>query len=110
MSSAGNQTEQAAAEAIVDLATQSIMQSETEISTTPAQAEDMMDASAEAILESDESGQGQLQISAQQLHQLSSGDYIEINGETYKVAIYMRECYCNWLHLDFQSILLELYY
>jgi len=59
--------EQDAAEAIVDLASQKL-------------------SSWTATLEADESGQRQLQVSTQQLDSLSSGDYIEINGETYKVG------------------------
>lgn len=62
--------DQAAAEAIVELSSQNIIQ----------------DATMTAVMEADETGQGQIQLSAQQLHQLSSGDFIEINGETYKVG------------------------
>ncbi|XP_067946169.1 uncharacterized protein [Watersipora subatra] len=68
-------SEQAAAEAIVDLATQSVVIEEEVESPIPSTA----------ILESDENGQGQLQVSEQQLHSLSSGDFIEIDGQTYKV-------------------------
>lgn len=72
--------EQAAAEAIVDLATQSVVVEE-EVGAVSSPL------SATAILESDESGRGKLQMSEQQLHSLSTGDFIEINGDTYKVSL-----------------------
>lgn len=63
----GDRTEQAAAEAIVDLASQ------------PAPEESV----AELITEGEVVKQ--IQLSANQIQSLSSGDLIEINGDTYKV-------------------------
>ena len=72
------QSEQAAAEAIVDLATQN---------NSLVVEEPCSPLPSTAILEADENGRGSLQISEQQLHSLSSGDFIEIDGQTYKVNI-----------------------
>ena len=76
MDISSGQSEQVAAEAIVDLATQNVVVEE-EV-TTPQ--------TSSAVLASDENGQEELQMTEQQLHSLSSGDFIEINGQTYKVS------------------------
>ena len=89
------ETEQVAAEAIVDLASQNVIHSEVEAGGDPhsvsieTMAIDSVDQQAVVIEGGEGEHQGQIEISTQQLDQLSSGDYIEINGQTYRVCMHM---------------------